>query len=67
MSERWIEELGFSVELHSPGGNVEEVVARCAAIPVAQAAFRAACKHYPNRLVLLCRKAQIVARSDRVS
>jgi hypothetical protein len=65
--ERSLEELGFSVELHSQSGDLEEVVACCAAIPVAQAAFRAACKHYQNRLVLLCRRAQIVARSDRAS
>lgn len=61
----WVEEVGFSAELHSHAGDVEEVVARCAAIPIAQAAFRAACEHYPKRLVMLCRKAQIVARSDR--
>jgi hypothetical protein len=41
---RWgIEELGFSVELYSADGSLEEVVARCATIPVAQAAFQAAC------------------------
>jgi hypothetical protein len=64
---RWIEELGFSVELHSQGGSLEEVVARCSGIPIARAAFQAACAQYPNRLVLLCRKSQIVARSDRTS
>jgi hypothetical protein len=67
MPEHWIEELGFSVEVHTPDGSIEQVVARCAAIPVARAAFQAACKHYPRRLVLLCRKAQILARSDRTS
>ena len=61
----WIEELHFSVELLRPGGSVEEVVARCAGIRIAQAAYQAACIHYPERLVMLCRQAQIVARSDR--
>ena len=65
MSRLWIEELHFSVELHRPGGSVEEVVARCAGMLIAQAAYQAACTHYPERLVMLCRQAQIVARSDR--
>jgi hypothetical protein len=65
VSRPWIEQLHFSVELHRPGGSVEEVVARCAGILIAQAAYRAACTHYPERLVMLCRQAQIVARSDR--
>ena len=65
MSPPWIEELYFSVELHRAGGSVEEVVARCAGILIAQAAYKAACTQYPNRLVMLCRRAQIVARSDR--
>jgi hypothetical protein len=45
VSHPWIEELHFSVELHQPGGSVEEVVARCAGILIAQAAFKAACTH----------------------
>ncbi|MBV8752797.1 MAG: hypothetical protein JO328_08055 [Hyphomicrobiales bacterium] len=65
MAVAWIEELHFSVELHQPGGSVEEVVARCAGILIAQAAYRAARRQYPNRLVMLCRQAQIVERSDR--
>jgi hypothetical protein len=65
VSRPWIEELYFSVELHQPGGSVEEVVARCAGIPIAQAAYKAARTQYPNRLVMLCRSAQILERSDR--
>ena len=65
MSGQWIEELYFTVELHQPGGSVEEVVARCAGIIIAQAAYKAACTQYPHRLVMLCRQAQIVERNDR--
>jgi hypothetical protein len=65
VSRPWIEELHFSVEFHRPGGSVEEVVARCAGILIARAAYQAARTQYPNRLVMLCRQAQIVARSDR--
>jgi hypothetical protein len=65
VSPPWIEELHFSVELHQAGGSVEEVVARCAGILIAQAAYKAACTQYPHRLVMLCRRAQIVARNDR--
>jgi hypothetical protein len=64
VSRPWIEELYFSVELHRPGGSVEEVVARCAGIPIARAAYEAARSQYANRLVTLCRPAQIVERSD---
>ena len=62
---RWIEELYFSVELHTEAG-IEEVVARCSGIPIARAAFEAACRQYPTRLVMLCRQAQIVERNDRL-
>jgi hypothetical protein len=62
---RWIEDLYFSVELHTDAG-IEEVVARCSGIPIARTAFEAARKQYPKRLVMLCRQAQIVERSDRL-
>jgi hypothetical protein len=65
LSRPWIEELHFSVELHQPGGSVEEVVACCAGILIARAAYKAACRQYPKRLVMLCRSAQILERSDR--
>ena len=65
MSRPWIEELHFSVELHQLGGSVEEVVARCAGVTIARAAYQAARTQYPNRLVMLCRQAQIVERSDQ--
>jgi hypothetical protein len=45
-------------------GSVEEVVARCAGIIIARAAYKAARTQYPNRLVMLCRQAQVVERSD---
>jgi hypothetical protein len=64
LSHPWIEDLYFSIELHRPGGSIEEVVARCAGIIIARAAYNAARTQYPNQLVMLCRQAQIVERSD---
>jgi hypothetical protein len=63
---RWIEDLYFSVELHTEAG-MEEVVARCSRPDLARAAYRVACTIYPKRLVMLCRSAQILERSDRPS
>jgi hypothetical protein len=60
----WIEDLYFSVELHTEAG-VEEVVARCSGADLARAAYGMACPHLPSRLVMLCRQAQILERSDR--
>jgi hypothetical protein len=60
----WIEDLYFSVELHTERG-IEEVVARCARPDLARAAYRVACTVYPKSIVMLCRSAQILERSDR--
>jgi hypothetical protein len=51
---RWIEDLYFSVKLHTDA-RLEEVVARCSGIPMPRTAFEAARKQYPTRLVMLCR------------
>jgi hypothetical protein len=58
--------LHFSVELHAESG-VEEVVARSSRPDLARAAYEVARTVYPKRLVMLCRQAQILERSDRVS
>jgi len=64
VSRPWIEDLYFSVELHTDPG-MEEVVARCARPDLARAAYAVACQVYPRRIVMLCRSAQILERSDR--
>jgi hypothetical protein len=64
VSRPWIEDLYFSVELHTEAG-MEEVVARCSRPDLARAAYGVACQIFPKRLVMLCRQAQILERSDR--
>jgi hypothetical protein len=60
----WIEDLYFSVELHTEAG-VEEVVARCSRPDPARAPYQVACTIYRKGTVRLCRSAQILERSDR--
>jgi hypothetical protein len=59
-----IEDLYFSVELWTDAG-MEEVVARYSRPDLARAAYQVACTVYPKRVVMLCRSAQILERSDR--
>jgi hypothetical protein len=65
-AEHGSSQLYFSVELHTDAG-IEEVVARCSRVDMERAAYRVACTAYPKRLVMLCRRAQIVERNDRIS
>jgi hypothetical protein len=53
---RWIEDLHFSVELHTERG-IEEVVARCSRPDLTRAAYQVACRVYPKQTVMLCRQA----------
>ncbi len=61
-----IEDLHFSIELHTEAG-MEEVLARCSRPDLARAAYPVACDVFPKRLVMHCRQAQILERSDRMS
>jgi len=62
----WIEDLHFSVELHTERG-IEEVVARRTRPDLARAVYQLARTIYPKHTVMLCRQAQILERSDRPS
>jgi hypothetical protein len=58
----------YSVELFREGGEgagIEAVLVRHHNIAVARALYRGAIRNHEGRLVMLCDKAQVLARSDR--
>lgn len=58
----------YSIELFREGGEgagVDQVLARYENLTIARACFRANLKRYPDRLILLCDRARVLARSDR--
>jgi hypothetical protein len=58
----------FSVELFKEGGEgagQEEIIDRHDNLTVARAIYRGRVNQYPGRLVMLCDRARVLARSDR--
>jgi hypothetical protein len=58
----------YSVELFKEGGEgagQEEIIDRHDNLIVARAIYRGRVQQYPGRLVMLCDRARILARSDR--
>jgi hypothetical protein len=58
----------YSIELFrkgSEGAGMEEIVDRHDNLTVARAIYRARVSQYPGRLVMLCDRARVLARSDR--
>jgi hypothetical protein len=68
-SERGVVSEGkYSVELFKEGGEgagMEEIVDRHDNLTVARAIYRGRVSQYPGRLVMLCDRARVLARSDR--
>jgi hypothetical protein len=58
----------YSVELFKEGGEgagQEEIIDRHDNLTVARAIYRGRVSQYPGRLVMLCDRARVLARSDR--
>ncbi len=58
----------YSIELFRYGGEgagIEAVLTRHDSLAAARALYRAAILNHPDRLVMLCDKARVLARSDR--
>ena len=58
----------YSIELFLPGGEgsgIETVLDRHDSLEMARAIYRGMIKQYPGRLVMLCDRARVLARSDR--
>jgi hypothetical protein len=58
----------YSVELFKEGGEgagQEEIIDRHDNLTVARAIYRGRVLQYPGRLVMLCDRARVLARSDR--
>ena len=62
-------ELGkYSIELFREGGEgagIEAVLVRHDNLAVSRALYKGAVLSHPNRLVMLCDRARVLARSDR--
>jgi hypothetical protein len=61
----WLENLCYSIEIFDQRGNLLEVLGRESDLDIARGAFAAYAGKYPDKLVLLCWKAQILKRSDQ--
>ena len=58
----------YSVELFKEGGEgagQEEIIDRHDNLTVARAIYRGRVSQYPGRLIMLCDRARVLARSDR--
>lgn len=58
----------YSVELFKRGGEaagLETVLDRHDSLAIARALYRGRVEQYPRRLVMLCDRALVLARSDR--
>jgi hypothetical protein len=63
MTQYWIEQLQFSVEVFDEGGNLKEV--RLHDLDAARAAYKACRIKYPKKLLYLSQGGRILRRSDR--
>jgi hypothetical protein len=58
----------YSIELFKLGGEeagIEEILDRHADLKIAQSIYRARVEKYPDRLIMLCDHARVLARSDQ--
>ena len=58
----------YSIELFREGGEgagIESVIVRHDSLATARALYKAAVLDHPDRLVMLCDRARVLARSDR--
>ena len=58
----------YSIELFREGGEgagIESILVRHDSLSVARALYKAAVLNHPDRLVMLCDRARVLARSDR--
>ncbi len=58
----------YSIELFKEGGEgagIERVLVRHDSLAVARALYKAAVLNHPDRLLMLCDRARVLARSDR--
>ena|SRR5262245_46260042 len=61
-----IETLRYKIEAYEPDGDrLLEVLGRESLMTPARAAYEVYVAHYPDRLVLIRQKAQVLRRSDR--
>jgi hypothetical protein len=54
MTQYWIEQPNFAVEVFDEGGNLLEVLARLHDLDAGRAAYAACRNKYPAKLVMLC-------------
>ena len=58
----------YSVELFREGGagaGIERILDRHDSLSVARALYRGRVEQFPGRLIMLCDRARVLARSDR--
>jgi hypothetical protein len=58
----------YSIELFRDGGEgagIEKILVRHDSLSVSRALYKAAVLNYAERLIMLCDKARVLARSDR--
>ena len=58
----------YSIELFrdaGEGAGIEKILVRHDSLTVARALYKAAALNYSERLIMLCDKARVLARSDR--
>ena len=58
----------YSIELFRAGGEgtgIEKILIRHDSLTVARALYKAAALNYSERLIMLCDRARVLARSDR--
>jgi len=58
----------YTIELFRPGGEGagrEQILDAHDTLSVARAIYRGRVEQYPDRLVMLCDRARVLARSDR--
>lgn len=61
-------EGNYSIELFRDGGEgagIESIIVRHDSLATARALYRAAVLNHPDRLIMLCDRARVLARSDR--
>jgi hypothetical protein len=64
-----MEEARYWIAVFNEGGldaGVEREVARCALPDMAWARYKESAALYPDRIVMLCDRATVLARSDRL-
>jgi hypothetical protein len=65
MTQHWIENLRYAIEVFDDRGNIIEMSARSYELDAAHAAYDVCREKRPTKLVMLCQKGQIIRRSDR--